>query len=82
MKRGNFIKKVTQLLGLKDFQSRESDEKSIKVLLKKLAKRKHKIARNIKKETSKREREDLLEELEIVQMQIEKGTKILKAFKK
>jgi len=77
-----FINKVTQLLQLEEFEPKESDKKSIKILLKKLAQRRHKLKKKLKKEIKKSEREDAQEEIDIITVQIQKGTKILKELKK
>lgn len=76
-----FISKVTQLLELKNFEEKKSDKKSIKSLLKKLEQREAKLQKKLKKDMSKKDREDITEELEIIEVQMHKGKKILKELK-
>jgi len=76
-----FIQKVTQILELDDFESKESDKKSIKALLKKLEQRESKLHKRLKKDITKDDREDIEEELEIIAVQTEKGTHLLKDLK-
>ncbi|MEA2028632.1 MAG: hypothetical protein U9N49_06620 [Campylobacterota bacterium] len=76
-----FISKVTQLLELKDFEEKKSDKKSIKLLIKKLEQRQHKLHKKLKKDIIKDDREDIAEELEIIEIQMHKGKKILKELK-
>lgn len=71
-----FIKQVKNTLGLKDYEI-EGKKKSLKVLLKKLNERKKSINKSLKTSLGKKEKKELLEELEIVSLQIKKGKKIL-----
>ncbi len=71
-----FIKKVKHTLGLNDYE-REGKKKSLKDLLKRLRERKSDIKESLKTSLGKKEKKELLEELEIVSLQIKKGKKIL-----
>ena len=71
-----FIKSVQSTLGLEEF-SEEGKKKALKVLLKKLNNRKKSINAALKSTKSKKEENELKEELEIVKLQIKKGKKIL-----
>jgi len=71
-----FIKSVQSTLGLEEF-SEEGKKKALKVLLKKLNNRKKSINAALKSAKSKKEENELKEELEIVKLQIKKGKKIL-----
>ena len=71
-----FIKSVQSTLGLEEFNE-EGKKKAIKALLKKLGSRKKSINAALKAAKSKKEENELKEELEIVKVQIKKGKKIL-----
>lgn len=71
-----FIKNVKSTLGLTDYEI-ENKKKALKDLLKKLNNRKKSINNSLKSEIKKKEKKDLVEELEIVKCQIKKGKKIL-----
>jgi len=71
-----FIRSVQSTLGLEEFDQ-ESKKKALKVLLKKLSSRKKGIHASLKTVGSKKEENELKEELEIVKLQIKKGKKIL-----
>jgi len=68
-----FIESVKETLGLYEFK-KSSKKKSVKNLLKKLNSKKDKITKLIKKDKKQKE---LQEELDIVNLQIKKGEKIL-----
>ena len=71
-----FIKSVQSTLGLEEFNE-EGKKKAVKKLLKKLNDRKKSINAALKTAKSKKEENELKEELEIVKLQIKKGKKIL-----
>ena len=71
-----FIKSVKSTLGLKDF-NQEGKKKALKALLKKLNSRKKSLVASLETPMSKKEENELKEELEIITLQIKKGKKIL-----
>ncbi len=71
-----FIKNAQQTLGLNDYKI-EGKKKSLKDLLKKLNVRKRSINKSIESSLGKKEKKELVEELEIVTCLIKKGKKIL-----
>lgn len=77
-----FIKKVKNTLGLDNYGI-EGKKKSLKDLLKKLNTRKKSITNSLKNEKklrTKKELDELDEELRIISCQIKKGKKILHDF--
>ncbi len=76
-----FIKNVKEYLNLDDFNTGKK-KKSIKKLLGKLDKRKAEIKELLEKDLNSREKEEALEELEIIRYQIKKGKKLLERLEK
>ena len=73
----NFIETVKESLGLDDFE-KKNKKKSIKSLLKKLNDKKAKLAVELNnKKTSKKQKKEFEEELDIINIQIKNGEKIL-----
>ncbi len=72
-----FFKQVKHLLGLEDFIESEKKKKSVKELLSKLYARKREIKELLKSKLSKKDRNELKDELEIVAFHIKNGKKIL-----
>ncbi len=76
MKMKKLLKNLKSKLGL-DISKKEMKHKALKELLKKLARKNKKIKQKLKEELSSKEKNELLEEKEIVQLQIKKIGKIL-----
>ncbi|NEW61246.1 hypothetical protein GSY74_08115 [Sulfurovum sp. bin170] len=71
-----FIEKTKKFLELDELE-KSSKKKSIKSLLKKLYEREDKINKSLEKELDKKEKKQLIEELDIVAIHIKNGKKIL-----
>jgi len=72
-----FIENVKESLGLDDFKNK-SKKKSIKNLLKKLYDKKTKIVSKLdNKKINKKDKKVLIEELDIINLQVKNGEKIL-----
>ena len=76
MKANSFIEGVLEMLGIEDYETK-SKKKSIKNLLEKLEKKREKTIKKIKSNPSK----DLKLELDIIEIKIKKGKKILEKLK-
>ncbi len=73
MKVKEFIKSVKAYLGLHDFE-KKGKKKSVAILLEKLKLKHDEISQNLKKNSKQKE---LIEELEIISLHIQKAEKIL-----
>ncbi len=71
-----FIENVKEVLGLEDPQ-KATKKKSIKNLLKKLNKRKEEAEKLLNSKLNKKDKKELVEEIDIIVCQIRKGEKIL-----
>ena len=76
MKVNSFIEGVLEMLGIEDYETKNK-KKSIKNLLEKLVKTREKTIKKIKSNPSK----DLKLELDIIEIKIKKGKKILEKLK-
>lgn len=77
MKVEKLVEKITQFLGIK-VPEELGKKKSLKKVLKKLIEKKDILDKKLTDKTlSKKEKKDLLEELEIISIQIKKANKIL-----
>lgn len=76
-----FIQKVLESLKITDFEI-TSKKKSLKALLSKLKKKRVDILRELQKESSTKNINELKEELELVTFHITKGKKRLEELKK
>ena len=76
MKANSFIEGVLEMLGIED-DRKKSKKKSIKNLLEKLENKREKTIKKIKSNPSK----DLKLELDIIEIKIKKGKKILEKLK-
>jgi len=77
MKVKKFINRVKDFLGLDDFE-KANKKKSVKNLLHKLKVRRKQLSKFLKKQSQKKRRKEIQEELDIVSLQIKKGRVILK----
>lgn len=77
----NFVNSVIETLGLENFEL-SGKKKSVKKLLKKLKKRRLKILKSLKDESNREKYNELLEELDIITLQIQKGKEILNKLNK
>jgi len=72
------IKSIKESLSLnKDDLKKSSKEKSMKIILEKLQKRKKKVKKNLKTDVTNKEKKDLKEQLLILKFQIKKVEKLL-----
>ncbi len=76
-----FIKNVKEFLNIDDLNTGKK-KKSIKKLLNKLDNRKVEVKKLLEKDLNSREKEEALEELEIIKYQIKKGKKLLEKLEK
>ncbi len=76
-----FIKNVKEFLNIDEFDTHKK-KKAVKKLLNKLEKRKVEIKKLLDKDLNSKEREEVLEEFEILKYQIKKGEKLLDKLEK
>ncbi len=76
-----FIKSVKEFLNIDEFDTHKK-KKAVKKLLNKLEKRKTEVKKLLDKDLNSKEREEALEEFEILKYQIKKGKKLLDKLEK